>query len=75
MLIPIDNELMSLLPRAELLPSFGNLILLDLSYNQLTNLNGIESCPSLKILLIQGNKLPSLDLIEKVPQLERLDAS
>jgi internalin A len=69
------NELTTLLPRAESLPTFSNLSLLDLSYNQLTSLNGIESCSSLQILLIQGNKLQTLEFIEKIPNLERLDAS
>jgi len=52
-----------------------NLEKLDLSYNNLTSLKGIEKLTNLKRLSLHNNNLTSLEGIENLTNLKRLDLS
>ncbi|GAX72648.1 hypothetical protein CEUSTIGMA_g104.t1 [Chlamydomonas eustigma] len=61
-------------PGLKALNAYASLVSLDLSGNQLKDLNGITICPQLKVLKVSMNNLTSLIGLEGAPSLEVLDA-
>lgn len=73
-----QSEYVFELPNAKILSigaafqSFSKLRSVDLSFNSLTTLSGIESLPDLRELKANGNKLTAITNLERAKQIEKL---
>ena len=53
----------------------SNIVEVDLSYNQLDNLDGLDVFTNIKILLLDHNNITSLQSLPHLPKLETLSLS
>jgi len=53
----------------------SNIVEVDLSFNQLDNIEALDVFPNLKILLLDHNNLTSLQSFPSLPRLETLSLS